>query len=58
VIHDVCDRAGNLVGFAPRSVLRRVLCRFVGRRVASVEMRAVLTGVREAPRHEIAGAVR
>gem|GEM_PF-4562870 len=36
----------------------RLLCRFVGRRVASVEMRAVLTGVREAPRHEIAGAVR
>jgi len=34
------------------------MCRFVGRRVVSVEMRAVLTGVREAPRHEIAGAVR
>ncbi|MEL6217304.1 MAG: glutamine synthetase family protein [Pseudomonadota bacterium] len=25
VIHDVCDREGELVGFAPRSVLRRVL---------------------------------
>jgi glutamine synthetase len=25
VIHDVCDRDGNLVQFAPRSVLRRVL---------------------------------
>ncbi|GMG81328.1 glutamine synthetase family protein [Paralimibaculum aggregatum] len=25
VIHDVTDREGNLVGFAPRSVLRRVL---------------------------------
>ena len=25
VIHDVCDRAGRLVPFAPRSVLRRVL---------------------------------
>ena len=25
VIHDVCDRDGNLVEFAPRSVLRRVL---------------------------------
>jgi len=25
VIHDVCDRAGNRIGFAPRSVLRRVL---------------------------------
>lgn len=25
VIHDVCDREGNLVGFAPRSVLRRVV---------------------------------
>ncbi len=25
VIHDVCDREGNLVAFAPRSVLRRVL---------------------------------
>ena len=25
VIHDVCDRAGRLIPFAPRSVLRRVL---------------------------------
>ena len=25
VIHDVCDRQGNLIAFAPRSVLRRVL---------------------------------
>jgi len=25
VIHDVCDRDGNRIGFAPRSVLRRVL---------------------------------
>ncbi|MEL6477554.1 MAG: glutamine synthetase family protein [Pseudomonadota bacterium] len=25
VIHDVCDRDGNLIAFAPRSVLRRVL---------------------------------
>ena len=28
VIHDVCDRDGNLVEFAPRSVLRRVLARY------------------------------
>ncbi|HSF93483.1 MAG TPA: glutamine synthetase family protein [Thermohalobaculum sp.] len=28
VIHDVCDREGNLVEFAPRSVLRRVLSKF------------------------------
>ncbi len=28
VIHDVCDRDGNLVEFAPRSVLRRVLDRY------------------------------
>ncbi len=34
------------------------LCRFLGRRFAAVELRATLAGVREAPRHEIAGAVR
>ncbi len=34
------------------------LCRFLGRRVAAFELRAVFAGVREAPRHEIAGAVR
>jgi glutamine synthetase len=28
VIHDACDRSGNLVGFAPRSVLRRVLSHY------------------------------
>jgi glutamine synthetase len=28
VIHDVCDRSGDLVEFAPRSVLRRVLSRY------------------------------
>ena len=31
VIHDVCDRDGNLVEFAPRSVLRRVLARYEAR---------------------------
>jgi len=34
------------------------LCRFLGRRVATVESGAVFTGVRQAPGHEIAGAVR
>ncbi|MEL7154954.1 MAG: glutamine synthetase family protein, partial [Pseudomonadota bacterium] len=28
VIHDVCDRQGNLITFAPRSVLRRVLLQY------------------------------
>ncbi len=33
------------------------MCRFLGCRVAAFELRATLAGVREAPRHEIAGAV-
>jgi len=37
---------------------RRSLCRFLGRRVAALEPGAVLAGVREAPRHEIAWSVR
>ncbi len=36
----------------------RLLCRFLGRRVAAFELRALFAGVREAPRHEIVGAVR
>ncbi len=28
VIHDVCDRQGNLIEFAPRSVLRRVIAQY------------------------------
>ncbi len=35
-----------------------LLCRFLGCRVAAFELRALIAGVREAPRHEIAGAVR
>ncbi len=31
VVHDVCDRAGNLVEFAPRSVLRRVIARYTAK---------------------------
>ncbi len=31
VIHDVCDRDGNLIEFAPRSVLRRVLAQYAAR---------------------------
>jgi glutamine synthetase len=31
VVHDVCDRAGNLVEFAPRSFLRRVLERYAAK---------------------------
>lgn len=31
VIHDVCDRAGQLIPFAPRSVLRRVLALYEAR---------------------------
>ncbi|MEM8623899.1 MAG: glutamine synthetase, partial [Pseudomonadota bacterium] len=31
VIHDVCDREGNLVDFAPRSVLHRVLSHYTAR---------------------------
>ena len=31
VIHDVCDRSGRLVPFAPRSVLRRVLAAYEAR---------------------------
>jgi glutamine synthetase len=31
VIHDVCDREGNRIGFSPRSVLRRVLERYAAR---------------------------
>ena len=38
--------------------LCRLMCRFLGRRVAAFELRALFAGVREAPRHEIAGAVR
>ncbi len=34
------------------------LCRFLGRRVAGLELCAAFTGVGEAPMHEIAGAVR
>ncbi len=30
----------------------RLLCRFLGRRVAAFELRALFAGVREAPRHE------
>ena len=37
--------------------LCRFLCRFFGRRVAALELHALFAGVREAPRHEIAGAV-
>ncbi len=36
----------------------RELCRFLGRRVAAFERGALFAGVRETPRHEIAGAVR
>ncbi|MEM7507508.1 MAG: glutamine synthetase family protein [Pseudomonadota bacterium] len=31
VIHDVCDREGDLIEFAPRSVLRRVLDRYAAK---------------------------
>jgi len=37
---------------------RLSLCRFLGRRVAEFGLGALFAGVREAPRHEIAGAVR
>jgi len=40
------------------SSLRLLLCRFLGRRVAAFQPGAVFAGVREAPRHEIAGSVR
>ncbi len=36
----------------------RCLCRFLGCRIAMLGYRALFAGVREAPRHEIAGAVR
>ena len=39
-------------------VERLQMCRFLGRRVGALEPGAVFVGVREAPRHEIAGAVR
>jgi hypothetical protein len=35
-----------------------LLCRFLGRRFTAFEFGGTLAGVREAPRHEIAGAVR
>ncbi len=40
-----------------RRALSPIMCRFLGRRVAAFELRAFFAGVREAPRHEIAGAV-
>ncbi len=42
---------------APGGSDGRSVCRFLGRRVAAFELRAFFAGVREASRHEIAGAV-
>lgn len=46
VIHDVCDREGNLIEFAPRSVLRRVLAQYEAkgwRAVVAPELEFYLT---------------
>jgi len=44
-------------GFHPPASLCLFMCRFLGRRVAAFGRGALFAGVREAPRHEIAGAV-
>ncbi len=49
---------GSKRKFAAASTNVGNLCRFLGRRVAAFELRALFAGVREAPRHEIAGTVR